>query len=285
MDTHLPQAVRLPDRWTRLSRVGLLSFWIAALPTSAVGQAPAADPGSPPPVRWRLELGGGTSGVRDRVFNNTVYQGAALRLGLERERETPGSIRTAQFRVDAGRLANRYDYPLLLVAAEARYEVVRRLPRCVGSVSCFAGLSVGGGPGLHNFEHEDSDHVYWLTAYDLSARAAVRRDLGGSGRLTVDVGAPLVALVSRSPDSIGYNNDLPDPGYLLRRVHRELRPATLDAYRELRLGVGYGARAGRRLAPELRYELGYVSHQRPREIERLSHRLSLAARLNRGVER
>jgi hypothetical protein len=235
--------------------------------------------------RWTFDVTGGHANLRDRVFNNTVYSGATFGVAFGREWRAGNRLQHGRLGTRLGKLANRYDLPALLVEVDARYAHGRRVGLCAPAANCYLGLSIGGGPKMHHFEEEDADHIYWITSYDLAARLDVRRNQPGLGEVGLEVELPLAGIVSRPAARVEHNNDVASAGYLVRRIHGDLRVATLPAFRGARLAVAYHGGSARRLGAGVRYELVYDQYAEPREVQRLSHRISASLVLRQEAAR
>lgn len=144
-------------------------------------------------------------------------------------------------------------------------------PRVSPEPRCVAGRR-NGRP--YSFQVEDPDHVAWFTAYRAAARAVGELRPGGDWALSLALTLPVVALVSRPPARITYDSDKPSPGYLLRRIHDVLQPASWERDRAVGLELAAEVPVGPRVSHRLSYRLDWASDAAPRRVQVLDHALA-----------
>ena len=228
-----------------------------------------------------VSASGAAVGLRETTLNPVVYEGLVPELRLSWASQTDRHLQRAWLSGGLGTLTNRYELPVTHVPVDFGWGLERQVWRGDGGrLRIWLGAEAAGRWLVSNFELEDSDHVYWATAYGLGPVARLAWSLGPSTSLVAAAHLPLIALVSRTPGSITYNNDEPGVGYLLAKIHEAPVVASPLDHLDLHVPIALVHR-GEAMIHSIGYELGYTRIGTERLTERLGHtvRLSIGWRL------
>ncbi len=244
----------------------------AAGPEGEETSRPASDP-TPNAIGVSLDAMGRSQ--RDDVFNATRYAGVTGHLGLGYLRYGQADRHIVRFAAGAGTAANRYDQPLLAIDLDLRYAYQHVVAG--DRVRLWLGAQAGGGPRLYQFQHEDADHIYWTTLYDLAPRLSldtrVQDRRGRAHILEADVELPVLGLLSRPPPTVTYNNDKPSLGYLLKRAHHAPRVASFHNTQVVRTSLGWRLRLSKLVEQKISYDMSYARVSVPATVVMWTHAL------------
>jgi len=234
------------------------------------------------------ELGPGSAGfgftlavteyqIRDQVLSPIRHQGTSLTLGIFRRSGGEDDRRVLAFSLLVDPLGDRYTTRRSSLLVHPRLDL--RAARKVADVGEHTALFLGGSAGwnTHWTFHEqwDEQHVYWLTVTHAGLDAAVERQLGGGRSLQLEVGAPVIALVSRPPEQFEYREVNHSFGWILGEIHSRARLATPAEHLDLRVGLTYSAVRDGRLRHAFFWRTTYVRNTAPtsRDVRVVTHSL------------
>jgi hypothetical protein len=237
------------------------------------------------------ELGPGNAGfgftlavteyqIRDQVLNPIRHRGPSLTLELFRRSGGKDTRRSLGFSLLVDPLGDRYTTrrSSLLVHPRLDFRTAWRVAELGGRTSLFVGGSAGWNTHWTFHEQWDEQHVHWLTAAQMGVDAAVERRLGGGRSLHFEVGAPLLALVSRPPTQFAYREIDHSLGWVFGEIHSHPRLATPSEHLDLRLGITYSAVRDGRLRHAFYWRTTYVRNTAPtsRDVHIVTHSLGVS---------
>lgn len=237
------------------------------------------------------DLGPGTAGfgfalavteyqIRDQVLNPIRHRGTSMALELFRRSGGDDTRRVLAFSLLVDPLGDRYTTgrSSLLVHPRLDFRAAWRVADLGGRTSVFVGGSAGWNTHWTFHEQWDEQHVHWLTATQVGVDAAVERRLGGGRWLHFEVGAPLLALVSRPPERFTYREINHSLGWVFSEIHSHSRLATPDEHLDLRVGLNYSAVRDGRLRHAVFWRTSYVRNTAPtsRDVHIVTHSLGVS---------
>jgi hypothetical protein len=256
--------------------IGGRFFVMAILTAAAASPAQCQDLG-PGDVGFGFSVAATDYQTRDRVLNPIRHRGTSVALGIFRRSGGADDRRVLAFSLLVDPLGDRYTTRRSSLLVHPRLDL--RVARKVADVGQHTALLVGGSAGwnTHWAFHEqwDEQHVYWLTVTHADLDAAVERRLGGGRSLQLEVGAPMIALVSRPPDQFEYREVNHSLGWILGEIHSRARLATPAEHLDLRVGLTYSAVRDGRLRHAFFWRTTYVRNTAPtsRELRVITHSL------------
>jgi hypothetical protein len=183
-------------------------------------------------TRYGLTLGVAFYQVRDEALNPIRHQGPSVSAGVFRERASTDSMHRFGISFTFAPLTDRYspDRSSILFHPAVEFRYVRKTAQPTEDLALFLGGTMGWNTRFGFYENWDQGHPYWLTSAHLGFAGSLVRTLNDGKSLQLDLDSPLVALVSRPPERFEYKEVNPDPGWVFKEIHRDLRPAAFSQH-------------------------------------------------------
>ena len=218
--------------------------------------------------------------IRDQVLNPLRHRGTSVTLELFRRGDGGDTRRRFGFSLMVNPLGDRYAprRGTLIFHPALDYRMAWRVTDAGGSTSLFLGGNAGWSTHFAFYELWDESHVYWLTSSQVGVDAVLERRLGGGRTLSLEVDAPLVALVSRPPERWDHREVDPGLGAVLGEIHGGARLATPAEHLALRAGLAYTAVRDGKLHHAFFWRTTWIRNSSPtsRDVRILTHSLGVS---------
>jgi len=256
-------------------RTILSCITLAAAASAAAGQS--LGPGN---AGFGVSLAATEYQIREEALNAVRHRGASLTLGMFRQGGDANRRHRITLSVLVGRLGDRYapERGSLVAHPELDLRMGWRVGRLGRGTSLFLGGTAGWSAHWTFYEQWDEAHVYWLTASRLGIDGLLERDLGAGRSLQLEVGAPVLGLVSRPPSEFPYREVNPSAGWILREIHGRPRVASLADHLALDLSLAYSRIGGEGLKHQVFLRMEYIRDTAPssRPVTILTYRLGVS---------
>ncbi len=217
--------------------------------------------------------------TRDRVLNNARHRGMLVTGSFFRVRTRDLSQRRFDLDVAYSRLGSRFErerssYASTLALA---YSYTRRIAAAPQGVTVFIGGVTGFDSHLAYYENWDDSHVYWLTSYYLGFRGRLTYPIREGRSAFVSLSVPLAAVVSRPEERILYKMLDPNVGWIISKIHDNLRLTSIHEHLSLDATAGLitGDPDAVRLGVFWRFVFVRNTVGSSREISILNHRVGV----------
>ena len=252
-------------------------FLIGLCLSGAAASAAACQDLGPGKAGIGLTLAATEYQIRDEVLNPIRHSGTSLTLEVFRRSGGEDRRRSVRFSLLVNPLGDRYTTERSSVVVHPAVDVrmAWRLSAAGENTSLFLGGSAGWGTHFQFHEQWDEQHVYWLTAAQSGLEAVVERRLGSGRAIHLEVGLPMVAVVSRPPERFTYREVDHGLAWILGEIHGRSRLATLTEYFAPHVSLTYSTVRNGRLRHSLFWRTNYIRNSAPtsRDVGIMSHSL------------
>lgn len=217
--------------------------------------------------------------TRERVLNNARHRGMLVTASFFRTRTRGASRRRFDLDITVSRIGSRFErerdsYASSLALA---YSYSRRVASAARGLDVFLGGVTGVDSHIAFYENWDDSHFYWLTSYYVGLRGLVTYPVRDGRSTFVSISMPLVAIVSRPEERILYKTVNPDFGWIVSKLHDNLRLTSVHRHLSLDATVGYMIGRSDEFRLGIFWRFLFVRNIVPssREISILNHRVGL----------
>lgn len=213
--------------------------------------------------------------VREEVLNNIRHRGTLASGGVFYERTSEVARQKYEFHLIFSMLKSRYDPDKASFAVNPSLNY--RYARKVKNINPPLALYLGGiiGLDMHHewFDNWDDSHLYWLTSYYLGIDGVLIYQKSADNSLSLEIYAPVAALVSRPPKRFLYKVANPEFSWAVDELHSNLRFASINEHVVLNMNLGYSLRYTARFKQRIYWRACYTKSMMPysKDITILTH--------------
>jgi hypothetical protein len=251
---------------------------IACVVVVAVGEAPGlAAQGAAGPITdndFGFSLSVTSYALKEKALNPLRHSGTFVSAGLVHER--PRATMTTRFELELvfNPVSSRYEQGKDSFASDLRltYRHARQAATLRPDLSLLGGGFLGFSSQVAYFDNWDDSHFYWLTAYSIGPTATLDYRRWANRSLSVEVSIPVLAFVSRPRSPIIYKTASPAFGWILGKLHEDMRLTSLHKHRAVDATLRFtrlDASFGRSFFWHVAYIHNDLSYSRP--IHALRH--------------
>jgi len=215
-----------------MGRTLVICLALAALGSQAPVSA-QADAAPPTDNDFGVAVSFTSLALKDEVLNPLRHSGTFVSLGLFLDR--PRATTASRFDLDLvfNPVSSRYESGKDSFASAMRlgYRRVRQVGQPGSELRLLAGGAVAAAYQFAYFDNWDDSHGYWLTAYSVDATGTMEYTGWGGRPVSLEVTAPVFALVSRPRSPILYKGDSANFGWIVRKLHENMKLTSVHRHR------------------------------------------------------
>ena len=199
--------------------------------------------------------------IKERVLNPIRHSGTFPALGFSYQWTTLDIRQRVELDMIVNMLKSRYEseHSPLTIDLSLNYRQVRKLIHLKPDLQLFLGGIAGLYSHMSFLEKWDDSHLYWLTYYYLGFNGLLTygNPLGSSAY--VELGIPLIALVSRPPERFLYKVINDEFSWIFTELHSNLKLTSIHQHFVLNLDFGYLFKHSASFAQKVYWRLSYTN--------------------------
>jgi len=213
--------------------------------------------------------------IQEKVLNNIRHSGFFPFLGFSYQWFTEQIKQRVVLDFIVNMVKSRYEAETapVIIDIALNYTQIRKVSEYNPDLHLFLGGSGGLYSHMAFFDNWDDSHIYWLTYYYLGFNALLTYKNPLESCAYIELGIPLISLVSRPPDRFLYKMLDDSFSWIISEIHRDLRLTTVHQHFVLNIDLGYKFKHSASFQQQVYWRISYTNTQLSysKEVSLLTH--------------
>jgi hypothetical protein len=199
---------------------------------------------------------------KERSINGLVHSGPGFNAAFVLSYKCSNSIHRLELMAGLNFLKTYFESETgsFLIQSFARYSIISQ----VASLKERFNLFIGGQAKLRAsqgiYTNWDVNHFYWLTSYSLGFNGIANYEISNKSAISVELGLPLLSLISRTPESLLFHEANPEFLYVVNQVHQNPSIEFPLNHFNPELKLAYHRDAGKKAIQTIFWRFSYIDN-------------------------